>query len=68
MSGVCFNLEECYFTTASPNTEVFGLKQSAACPLWKQKGRQNVDQYPWNTPETFYFIKHFPIKAVARAL
>lgn len=67
MLGVCFNLEECYFTSVSPLWSVCAV-ESAALPLWKQGGRQNVDQYPRNTPETFYFIKHFPIKAAARAL
>lgn len=59
MWGVCFNLEECHFTPLICTLKCLGLRKLL---LSKQEGRQNVDQYPRNTPETLYFIKIFPIK------
>lgn len=66
MLGLCFNLKECYFHTACPHSAWAVEEQSFA--FMKTRGKWNGDQYPKNTPETFYFIKHFPIRAVTPVL
>lgn len=59
MFGMCFNLEECYFSAASSRWSVWFCTAVPRCLCENREG----DQYRRNTPETFYFIKHSPIKS-----